>query len=61
MATELLSVQCYGLLTQPVFWVVFVTVFVSHMIYCFVFKKMLFSKKNENQAVLRLYPTMVLM
>ena len=25
------------------------------MIYCFVFKKMLFSKKNENQAVLRLY------
>ena len=37
VATELLSVQCYGLLTQSVFWVVFVTVFVSRVIYCFVF------------------------
>ena len=46
---ELLSVQCYSLLTQLVFWVVFSTVFVLHVIYCFILEKMLFCKKMRTK------------
>ena len=44
---DVLAVQYCGLITLPVFRLFFVALFVSHMMYCNIFEKTLYSK-NKN-------------